>query len=174
MAKYIAFLRGINVGARVIRMAELKVCFERLGLDDVRTVLQTGNVIFRSEATAAELKQRVEAALTETFHYPAKVQVYAANALRQIVLHSPFTDDSTHHTYIVFFEDDLAERVAAEVSGLDPELETIAPGAGVIYWRVLICMTLKTTFAKYLTKAAYKHSNTNRNIKTLRKIINQV
>lgn len=49
--EYAAFLRGVNVGGRVIKMAELKACFERVGFGDVRTFLQSGNVIFGSNSS---------------------------------------------------------------------------------------------------------------------------
>lgn len=46
MKRYVAFLRGINVGGVKVKMAGLKACFEDMGFQDVSTVLQTGNVLF--------------------------------------------------------------------------------------------------------------------------------
>ena len=46
---YIALLRGINVGGRTIKMADLGRCFADLGFENVKTVLQTGNVLFRAD-----------------------------------------------------------------------------------------------------------------------------
>jgi uncharacterized protein (DUF1697 family) len=58
MTKYVAFLRGINVGGRIIKMADLRICLEKAGFGDVKTILQTGNVIFESDISdTAELKR---------------------------------------------------------------------------------------------------------------------
>ena len=66
MTRYIALLRGVNVGGITIRSAELRRLFEELGFDDVRTVLASGNVVFSAErADAATLKSRIEHALSE-------------------------------------------------------------------------------------------------------------
>lgn len=50
--RHVMFLRGINVGGTTVPMADLRACLAGLGLQDVRTVLQTGNVVFSSEGPA--------------------------------------------------------------------------------------------------------------------------
>src|SRR6266478_9106731 len=92
MDKYVAFLRGVNVGGRVIKMADLKACFEQAGFKNVLTILQTGNVIFESNKTEPALKTRIEELLTKTFNYPAKVQVISLDNLKKIVQANPFAD----------------------------------------------------------------------------------
>ena len=55
MKKYVALLRGINIGGKnKIKMSELKSAFEMAGLTEVRTVLNSGNIIFSSEADMNE------------------------------------------------------------------------------------------------------------------------
>jgi uncharacterized protein (DUF1697 family) len=89
--KYVVFLRGINVGGRIVKMAELKTCLEKAGLKNVKTILQTGNVIFECDKTdISKLKQMIEAALTKSFNYPAKVQVFPAESLHKIIKGYPF------------------------------------------------------------------------------------
>ena len=77
MLGYVALLRGINVGGKnLIKMAALKACFEANAFEDVATYIQSGNVVFASpETRAAELTQRIEAILAETFGYQATVVV---------------------------------------------------------------------------------------------------
>ncbi|WP_394993096.1 DUF1697 domain-containing protein [Emticicia sp.] len=55
MKKYIAFLRGINVGNIRIKMPDLKTAFEKMGFQNVATYLQTGNVVFDSEKSITEI-----------------------------------------------------------------------------------------------------------------------
>ncbi|MFO0781853.1 MAG: DUF1697 domain-containing protein [Candidatus Saccharimonadales bacterium] len=170
MTKYVAFLRGINVGGRVIKMADLAACCEKAGLNQVKTVLQTGNVVFESDKSEAELKRLLEDTLTSTFDYPAKVQVLSIPELQKIIDEYPFGEPKPNiHDYLIFIENELEQLLLAEKYELALG-EKVAAGKGVIYWRVEKGLTLKSSFAKVLTKAKYKPFNTNRNLNTLKKI----
>jgi uncharacterized protein (DUF1697 family) len=170
--KYVALLRGINVGGRVVKMAELTVLFEALGLTRVQTVLQSGNVVFEG-GSAATHKTSIEAGLSKRFHYPAKVQVYSLVALKKIVDACPFQSSSEYHSYIIFFENGLEKQLMIDASNLDKTSEQVRLGEGVLYWRVPKGLTLQSPLAKYLVKAQYKNYHTNRNINSLQKIINK-
>jgi uncharacterized protein (DUF1697 family) len=170
MNKYLAFLRGINVGGRIIKMAELRACLEMAGFENVATLLQTGNVSFESHKKAAELKPEIEALLSKTFNYAAKVWVISADELRQIVEANPFDGaPSDYHQYVIFFENGLEKEFVAEVQ--EAKGEKTKAGKGVVYWKVKRGVTLQSQRGKLLTKAKYKNFNTNRNINTLKKIV---
>ncbi len=68
-------LRGINVGGNnIIKMADLKACFERMGFSNVSTYIQSGNVIFEStKKDAARLEKKIETSLSEAFRYDSRV-----------------------------------------------------------------------------------------------------
>ncbi|HET9850035.1 MAG TPA: DUF1697 domain-containing protein [Candidatus Saccharimonadales bacterium] len=169
MSKYAALLRGVNVGGRIIKMAELKDCLAQIGLSDVRTVLQSGNVVFKSDLPASRLKADIEAKLADAFNYPAKAWVKPASEISQIVDSSPFSQaGKDYHQYVIFFEDGLEKDFASEAGSLP---EPVQAGQGVVYWQVLKGQTLKSPVAKLLAKAKYKSANTNRNINTLLKLI---
>ena len=169
MTKYVAFLRGINVGGRIIKMADLKKCCEAMGLKNVRTVLQSGNVLFESDQ--ADLQKRIEAALQKAFDYPAHAQVVGLEDLTRIIDNYPFkNDDASKQNYVIFMENGLEKELIKEAV-IDQGHEQVQSGNSVIYWQVDKGMTLKSDFAKYLTKAKYKDFNTNRNINTLRKLL---
>ncbi len=171
MIKYVTFLRGINVGGRVIKMADLKNCFEKAGLKEVMTVLQSGNVLFESELAEPELKQKIEAALIKSFNYPAKVQVISAKKLEKIIQKYPFKAREGFHSYVIFLEKNLEKELIDEPVEFDPQKEKAKEGLGVVYWQVERGQTLKSSFAKQLSKAKYKAFNTTRNLNTLRKLI---
>jgi uncharacterized protein (DUF1697 family) len=79
MERYVAFLRGMNLGGRRIKNEELKREFEQLDCGDVSCFRASGNVIFASEEKGEEkLKQRIEAGLGESLGY--KVPVFLRNA----------------------------------------------------------------------------------------------
>jgi uncharacterized protein (DUF1697 family) len=92
MTKYVAFLRGINVGkAKRIEMAELKRTFEGAGLGNVTTYIASGNVFFETpDADAAAVAKAIKAALGKRFGFPISVIVRAAEDIRRMVDSDPF------------------------------------------------------------------------------------
>jgi uncharacterized protein (DUF1697 family) len=167
---YVALLRGINVGGRIIKMGELKGCFESMGFADVKTVLQSGNVIFASNETdSAKLKQKIEDGLTKAFNYPAKVWIVNAGELQEIIAANPFADAPLeYHQYVIFFENGLAKDFAAEsVEAADEAVHAIRDA---VYWKVQKGQTLKSPRGKQTTKSKYRGLTTTRNINTLRKL----
>jgi uncharacterized protein (DUF1697 family) len=170
MKQWAALLRGVNVGGRTIKMAELRSALEMDGLEKVETILQSGNVTFESPDGAARLKDRLETTLRERFRYDAKVQVIERDQLSKIIDAYPFGKaEASRHDYVIFLEGGRERDLADE----DVELaahERVAAGDGVVYWRVDKGSTLKTSFAKLLTRARYRDLNTNRNLNTQRKL----
>lgn len=172
MTKYVALLRGINVGGRIIKMDELKAAFEGIGFSNVTTLLQTGNVLFEANATdPAEMKNEIEMIVGSTFNYPAKVQVYSLEEIKKIIKSYPFkhTSKDFQH-YVVFLEPGFAEPLEREAIALDNKVEEAKRSGGIIYWKVKKGMTLKSDFSKFLSRAPYKDANTVRNINTLQKL----
>ncbi|HEV8190468.1 MAG TPA: DUF1697 domain-containing protein [Ktedonobacterales bacterium] len=95
MTTYIALLRGINVGGRnMIKMAELKRLFEKLGLDQVQTYIQSGNVLFTAEEEEQPLRQRLEREIEAIFGFPVTVVLRTAAELQQIIAECPFASDA--------------------------------------------------------------------------------
>ncbi|MEZ4934473.1 MAG: DUF1697 domain-containing protein [Saprospiraceae bacterium] len=172
MTKYIAFLRGINVGKIRIKMADLKLAFANMGCKNVQTYLQTGNVVFNADLPINDLKNKLEKGLFETFHYEAFVQLYLFETLEDIILKYPMEREETHHAYIIFIDTEAAfeelKNIAAE---LGEESKYIKHGDGLLYWKVPKGQTLDVPFAKIIAKAKYKSSVTVRNINTLEKMV---
>jgi uncharacterized protein (DUF1697 family) len=171
MKYWVALLRGVNVGGRTIKMAELRPALAGLGLANVETVLQSGNVAFESPLSAAELKERIEDGLGRRFGYDAHVQVIDRDRLVKTIEAYPFgTADESRHDYVIFVERGLEKDLAAEKVDLGAN-EKIEAGDGVVYWRVDKGSTLQSAFGKLLTKTKYRDLNTNRNLRTLRKLV---
>lgn len=85
--RYVALLRGINVGGKsTIRMADLKECVESLGYDEVSTFIASGNVLFETkERSAAKLEAAIERALERRFQLPITVVVRSRAEVGRIV-----------------------------------------------------------------------------------------
>ena len=92
MARYVAFLRGMNLGKRRIKNEELRAHFEAMGLEDVSTFRASGNVIFATQKGEAEgkLASRVEAGLDERLGYDVPVFLRSAEELAAIAGQKPF------------------------------------------------------------------------------------
>jgi uncharacterized protein (DUF1697 family) len=86
---WVAFLRGINLGRRQMKMAELRASLERLGLREVKTILASGNARFVADDDT-KLKERIEAALEKDFAFPVKVILRSAATLQRMIESEPF------------------------------------------------------------------------------------
>ena len=88
---FLALLRGLNVGGQnVIGRDDLIRCFEDLGFDGVRTYIQSGNVLFRSnESRVAALTRTIEAALSERLSNQVRAVVLARARYRAAVAAAP-------------------------------------------------------------------------------------
>lgn len=94
MNVYIALLRGINVGGKnIIKMVDLKKVFEAIGLHEVKTYIQSGNVLFRSNETEESLCNKIEHEIEAAFGIPVKVILRTSIELEQIILNCPFSKE---------------------------------------------------------------------------------
>jgi uncharacterized protein (DUF1697 family) len=92
MTVYVALLRGINVGGKnKIKMIDLKQMLEVLGLKQVETYIQSGNVIFESQEKEKVLQEKIQEAFEQTFGFPVNVVLRTANEMEQIVQSCPFS-----------------------------------------------------------------------------------
>jgi uncharacterized protein (DUF1697 family) len=177
MTAWVALLRGVNVGGITIRNADLAALLTNgLGLEDVRPVLASGNVIFETDAAPAaraSLKASIEAALRERFGYDAWIVLVTRAEVQAAIASFPFDAAAQdRQPWVVFGSDDtvLAELSEAAAS-LDEDADPVARGPGVIYWNPVKGTTVDTPFGRLLARKSYRSSTTNRNLRTLEKII---
>ena len=175
MTRFVALLRGVNVGRITVRSAPLAEMARDLGLAEVRTVLASGNLLFASDDRAPALKSRIEAALRDTFGYDAWIVLTTADHLAAVVDAYPFDPDRIGHQPYVLFgsEPAVLDEIVAAAADLDLASadERIAPGDGVVYWECPKGSSTDTPFAKLVAKTRYKATTTNRNVRTLRKML---
>ncbi len=91
MGRYVAFLRGINLGKnRRVKSSELVAGFERIGCEEVATFRASGNVVFSAAGSEAGLRKRVEAGLGEGLGYEVVVFLRSAAEVAAIAAWAPF------------------------------------------------------------------------------------
>jgi uncharacterized protein (DUF1697 family) len=122
METYIAILRGINVsGQKMIPMKELKGLFEALHFEQVRTYIQSGNVLFEARpADSKVLAARIEAAIRERFSFQVPVLVRTATDLKGVLSRNPFlqqSDPQTDKLHVTFLEDTPSQESLDKVAG---------------------------------------------------------
>lgn len=120
MTSYVVLLRGVNVGGgNKVPMAQLRTALSDAGLGDVRTYIQSGNVVATAESksTPASVARRVEAVITEEFGITVPVVAVTAEELRAVVEANPFADEPDPRRVHVLFllggaPDEVSDRLA--------------------------------------------------------------
>jgi uncharacterized protein (DUF1697 family) len=87
---YVAMLRGINVGGKRVAMADLRELVAALGAEDVRTYVQSGNVVFRSRDKASGVVEAIEKSIRTTLGLEVRVLLRAGAQLAKVVEANPF------------------------------------------------------------------------------------
>lgn len=119
MANFVAFIRGINVGGnKMLPMAALKAACESAGLTDVRTFLQSGNVIFKSA------KKDPAPLIRKALDLDVKVITRSVDELKKVIARNPFEGDRNPSLLIVMFLEDAPSKdakAALEAAHKGPE-----------------------------------------------------
>ena len=171
-SRYIAFLRGVNVGGVNLKMADVAAALRDAGFTAVKTILATGNVLLDSPLPVAEVRAGAEAALRAAFGYDAWVLVYPAASVAAISAGFPFQREVDGvHSYVTFVSDAQILDELADAAGPG---EQIARGEGVLYWQVPKGATLDSPLGKTMGKKRYKAHSTTRNLRTVEKVLASV
>src|SRR6266849_806052 len=88
---YVALLRGINLsGHKIVKMVQLRKTLEELGFDDVKTYIQSGNVVFKAPTQTPEnLAKRIEEKVLRHFGFPVTVVVKTAGEIGEVIRNNP-------------------------------------------------------------------------------------
>jgi uncharacterized protein (DUF1697 family) len=170
VAVYVALLRGINVGGKnLIKMPELKTCFEGSGFKEVVTYIQSGNVLFRSAGSGSPaLARRIEEMLTSTFGYRASVVLRSFAQLRAVVERAPegFGADPNAYRYdVIFLKQPLTASAALKSVPTRQGVDEVHGGRGVLYSSRLISRAAQSHLSKVVSLPIYQ-SMTIRNWNT--------
>lgn len=171
--KFIALLRGINVGGNnKVAMSDLKICFEKAGFDNVITYINSGNVVFESRhKDTVKLAVMCEAAIEKQFGFHVVCSVISADELSEALKHAPewWNNGDAKHNAIFVIAPKKAEEVAAEVGEAKQGYEKIAVYDPVIFWSAPVKTFGRTRYGKIVGTKTYK-SVTIRNANTTLKL----
>ena len=134
MARYIALLRGINVGRNNrIAMADLRELLNGLGYSDVATLLQSGNAVFTASGRTGPIEKAIERAITDRYQFDVRVLIRTKAELAAAIAANPLPVPNGSRFLVSFLDRDPA---ASRVRHLDPaefEPERFAFGSKVLY-----------------------------------------
>ena len=113
MTRFVALLRGVNLGKRQVKSAELKAAFEAMGFGNVKTLLASGNVLFDAEAEKG-LRQTIETALEARFGFDVGTVLRTREEMTEIVAADPFKGRKEDHDtklYVTFLAEPEARTL---------------------------------------------------------------
>lgn len=163
MNKYVALLRGVNVGGKnKIPMNELKICLEELGFKNVLTYINSGNVIFETDSPADKAAKQIEEALSKKFKLDSELiraLVISKDQLAAVAKKAPkgFGKEPDKYYSDVVFLIDVPREEAYKAFEPNPEVDAVWPGPGVVYFRRLSAMRTKSRISKIVGKPVYKN-----------------
>lgn len=153
-------------------MAEVCKVFSDAGTSEVSSVLATGNIIFSSDKSTADLKIILEKAMSDYFNYEAFLFIKSEKEVVAIFENSPFTKADALHIYAFVGTEDIEITLLEEFNKSEKtEHENAAIVENIFYWQVPKGKTLDSSFGKVLGKKALKAKMTSRNINTFEKIV---
>ena len=172
---HIALLRGINVGGNnIVKMEKLKQCFVDMGFSDVKTYIQSGNIIFKTQCIdKINLTKTIENRLLKTFSIEIKTVIFAADELAEIVENAPehFGSEPEKFRYDVWFllPSITANEIVSNVR-LHEGVDFLQTGKNVVYTSRLTSQMGKSYFSKIMQTSVYKNF-TIRNWNTTTKLL---
>ncbi len=161
MSRYVALLRGINVGGKnLIKMTALKACFEEHGLRNVTTFIQSGNVLFETARSGqATLVREIEELLGATFDYQATIVLRSHKQLRETVERAPagFGSQPALYRYdAIFLMDEVKAPAALATIPTREGVDAGHAGKGVIYFSRLISRATQSRLGRIAALPIYQ------------------
>ena len=173
--QYLALLRGINVGGNnIIKMTDLKACFENMGFAEVVTFIQSGNILFKAaEKDKTRLTTKIEGVLSERFSYKSRLVTITHKELRKVVQGAPkgFGKDPGKYRYdVIFLKEPLTPKEAMKDVSTKEGIDNAYIGKSVLYFSRLISKASQSHLTKTIKLPVYQNM-TIRNWNTTTKLL---
>jgi uncharacterized protein (DUF1697 family) len=127
MTRYVAFLRAVNIGGRVVKMEDLRKMFDIPGFKNITTYIQTGNVIFdTAETDKLVLIQKIETKLLKALGYEVKTILKTIPEIATVVKKNPFPNHADDmNLYVSFLLDKPTTEAITALSALQTDNEQL-------------------------------------------------
>ena len=169
--RFIALLRGVNVGGNTkVNMAELRASCERLGYENVKTYINSGNVILDStEADAGKIASQIQNTIRDDFGLVVSVMVRSMEELQQVVTNNPFNGQFDNHKdmHVFFLADELPDEKLELLLAQHNDEQLIAVDGRTVYCLLRISV-VDSTLGKGFLDRKLKVPATARNWRTVK------
>jgi len=160
MKRYVALLRGINVGGNNrVTMVDLRAAFDAGGYEAVGTYIASGNVLFETAAPSASLEGNVESMLERRLGIPLVVVVRSHQQLRAVVDKAPpgfGARPEAYHSDVIFLKAPLSATQAMRVVEVREGVDEAWPGTGVLYFARLSARRTQTKMGSIIGTPEYQ------------------
>jgi uncharacterized protein (DUF1697 family) len=137
MPTYIALLRGINIGpSKRVEMVRLKKMFEDLGFKRVRTYIQSGNVVFDGQGTAAGLAAKIEKGMMKEFGFSALIVMRTEEEIERAIKNNPFVQQcqkTPGYVHVCFLSEAPAVEAVERLHALGTKRELVKCAGNEVY-----------------------------------------
>ena len=158
-ARYVALLRGVNVGGKsLVKMADLRAAFERMGLAEVATYIQSGNVLFRApRQKGEELAARIESDLHRRLGMKLRVVLLTEAQLKGVVEGAPRGFGAHSHLCdVIFLRKPLTAKKAIGLVDVREGVDRAWTGKGVLYFSRLASKSSSSRLSKIAVLPEYQ------------------
>jgi len=173
MTRYIALLRGVNVGGRsMLKMSELKAAFEDAGFENVVTYINSGNIAFDTHTVGeASIANRIEKLIEDRFGKTVPTMVRKRSAIKKILASDPFAGKYETHKqmHVLFMNGKMPEDKQTILLAEATDREMFAIDGTEIY-ALLLDGVADSLLGKSFIEKKLKLNVTGRNWRTVEKL----
>ena len=174
--RWVAFLRGINLGKRRVKMDQLRRAFEDLGFQSVATYIASGNVIFDSaEQDGADLEAKIAAHLSGALGFEVGTYLRTLPQLQRVVESKPFPPSEVsapeHKVHVIFLDREPDAGAADRLRELETSHDAFTLIGREMYWLTRGRFSDSQVPGKLIDKALGGVDGTARNMNTVRAIL---
>lgn len=157
----------------MVSMNQLKDCFDTLGFSDVKTYINSGNVLFRTDRVGyGTITRDIEACLTKTFGINIKVLLKTHDQLKNLAAHIPkdWVNNATTKCDVMFLWPEVDRAEVLEGLPSNPDIETVRYIPGAVLWHIDRALAPKSRMTRIAGTPLYSQM-TIRNPNTVRKLL---
>jgi uncharacterized protein (DUF1697 family) len=178
MTQYIAFLRGINLGKRRVKMEELRHLFEKMKFSNVATFIASGNVIFESGfKNPKEVEAVIETKLARALGYEVDTFVRTRAEVAALAVAKPFKAvdmaSSTNTMNVGFFKQPLDPDLARKFTAIRTDVDEFCVAGREYFWLCRIKMSESQVWTLPQVRALKFPTSSMRNLRTVRNLADQ-
>ncbi len=171
MPRYVALIRGINLGGHTVKMDRLKALFEKLGFKNVETFIASGNVVFEAASkSAAVLEKKIAAHLEKSLGFPAMTFVRTDKELAAVLDHKALAEPRPPSVYVAFLSAEPSKEACAKLMSYRSKTDDFHVDGRHVYWLCKSHMSDSPFFRVGLEKALGTKA-TVRNVTTVTKLV---